>query len=752
MPPCTHGPGDSGSNGSRDELADQISQLRQGDHLCLIYEDAAEQMAAAVPFIADGLARNERCHHIVDDRTRDEVVRAMTDRGIDVGRAVARGSLVLSGKRDTYLSSGRFDPQGMIGFVGDAVRDAVSAGYSGLRVTGEMTWALGDEAGCDRIIEYEALLNGFFPGSRASAICQYNQARFPAEVVRDVLRTHPVAVLGDQVCPNIYYEPPDMVLGRTDERERVRWMVGRLREARSAERALQETGERFAAMVRQTAVGVAMADPEGRFVLANSRYCGMVGRGEGELLGLRMQDITHPDDLPGNAALFEKAVADGSSFEIEKRYVRPDGSAVWVRNCVSPIRDARSRTQYVLAVSADISERKRAEDERERLIGRLREADRRKDRFLATLAHELRNPLAPVRAALHILEAAGDDPLAAESAAEARAVLGRQIGHMVRLIDDLLDVARITTGRIVLQRRRVGLDEAVRAAVETARPLLDRMGHRLTVSLPEPPEPPVMLDADPTRLSQVLANLLNNAAKYTDAGGDIRLSAAREAGEAVIRVSDNGIGIPPDRLGRVFEMFHQVEGTVERSQKGLGIGLAVVKGLAELHGGRVEALSAGPGRGSEFVVRLPLPAAAPAVGPGGTGKAEPASGGPRLRVLVVDDSEDITAMQGTMLRILGHEVRTAGDGEQALAAGDSFRPDVVLMDLGMPRMDGYRAAREMRSRPWGRDATLVALSGWGQDEDRRRAAEAGFDRHLVKPVDFGELKRLLASCAARVRP
>jgi PAS domain S-box-containing protein len=367
----------------------------------------------------------------------------------------------------------------------------------------------------------------------------------------------------------------------------------------------------------------------------------------------------------------------------------------------------------------------------------LKEADRRKDEFLATLAHELRNPLAPIRNAVEVLKVTGPT---GPDLAWGRDVIERQAGQMARLLDDLLDVSRITRGRLELRKGRVTLAAAVESAVETSRPAIDGGGHRLTVTLP--PEP-VHLDADPVRLAQVFANLLNNAAKYTDRGGDVRLSAERAGQEVVVSVRDTGIGIAPEVLPRLFEMFSQAKPALERSQGGLGIGLSLVRGLAEMHGGRVEARSAGPGRGSEFVVRLPVAAA-----PEGHEQRPAEAEKPRatgLRVVVADDNRDAADTLAMMVRLMGHEVRIARDGQEAVEAAEAFRPDVVLLDIGMPRLNGYDAARRLRDRPWGRDLLLVAVTGWGQEEDRRRSKEAGFEHHLVKPASPAALEKLLGS-------
>ena len=368
----------------------------------------------------------------------------------------------------------------------------------------------------------------------------------------------------------------------------------------------------------------------------------------------------------------------------------------------------------------------------------LKEADRRKDEFLATLAHELRNPLAPIRIAVQLLRMAGALNPTAE---EARDMIDRQVSQMVRLVDDLLDVSRITRGKLDLRKEQVDFAAVVQSALETARPLIERSGHSLTVSLP--PEP-VLLEADPVRLSQVIANLLTNAAKYTNQGGHIGLIVKQVGAEVIVTVKDTGIGIASEHLPRLFEMFSQVAPALERSQGGLGIGLALVKGLVEMHGGSVVASSAGPGKGSQFVVRLPICKGSPGpkdLPPGnGDGVAHPT----KKKILVVDDNRDAADSLTMMLRLLGHEIHAAHDGLEAVEAASVFRPDVVLLDIGLPKLNGYEAARRIREQPWGRKMVLVAISGWGQEDDKRHASQAGIDHHLTKPVIPADLERLLA--------
>jgi PAS domain S-box-containing protein len=398
---------------------------------------------------------------------------------------------------------------------------------------------------------------------------------------------------------------------------------------------------------------------------------------------------------------------------------------------ISPVRDSAGRVIGASKVARDITARKAAEKA-------LQDADRRKDEFLAMLAHELRNPLAPIRNALHILHAKGPP---VPELQWARDVIDRQVRQMSRLVDDLLDVSRIRGGKIVLRKERVELASVVSSAVEASRPLIEKWGHELTVTLP--PEP-VYLEADATRLSQILTNLLNNAAKYTNQGGRIWLTGERQGDAVLVRVKDTGIGIPREMLPHIFEMFTQVERSLERSQGGLGIGLTLVQRLVALHGGTVEAHSDGPGKGSEFTIRLPVAAQATGEGPQGTADDEQAVAPAGCRILVVDDNRDAADTLAMLLRMMGHAVHTAHDGLEAVGSASVFQPDVALLDIGLPKLNGYEVARRVREQPGGDKVVLIALTGWGQEEDRRRSREAGFDYHLTKPVELDALQQLLA--------
>jgi signal transduction histidine kinase/ActR/RegA family two-component response regulator len=368
----------------------------------------------------------------------------------------------------------------------------------------------------------------------------------------------------------------------------------------------------------------------------------------------------------------------------------------------------------------------------------LKEADRRKDEFLAMLAHELRNPLAPIRTAVQLLRLR---ELAEPQRARARDVIERQVEHLVDLINDLLDVSRITRGVIALQKEPLLVSAIVARAVEIARPAIDGRQHELFIELPDES---LAVDGDRTRLVQVVSNILHNAAKFMEPRGKIRVRVARDGGYVVIKVADTGIGIAPDLLPTIFELFTQAHARSERAEAGLGIGLALIRRLTEMHGGTVTAHSDGTGRGTELTVRLPVLAAdlVPDLRDPVTMPALPDM--PSRRILVADDNDDAAESLTLRLQLAGHDVRTARNGAEALAIAGEFKPQIVLLDLGMPKMDGYETAREIRKRPWGRQATLIALTGWGQQKDRQRTTEAGFDRHLVKPVAEVELFEALA--------
>lgn len=449
---------------------------------------------------------------------------------------------------------------------------------------------------------------------------------------------------------------------------------------------------------------------------------------------IRLETL-HPDDRPRVAAEAASLarLADGQAHEAEYRLRHHSGQWRWFRSRETVFkRDAAGQVREVIGVATDIDISKRAAQA-------LREADQKKDDFIATLAHELRNPLAPIRNAVQVLrQQAPPDP----ELARCQDIIERQVGQMAHLLEDLLDISRITCGRLTLRLQPVSAATFITQAIEIARAVIDARGHVLSVTLP--PQP-LMVDGDLTRLAQTFSNLLINAAKYTDPGGRLALTAALDGDRLRVTVADNGIGIDADHLAQTFEMFNQGAPALARSQDGLGIGLSLVRGLVTLHGGEVSARSGGLRRGSPFTVLLPLaPGAGPAFAepPRVAAAAAPAAG---LRVLVADDSRDIAESLQMLLSMDGFEVVIAFDGEQAFERAQAQRPDIAPLDLGMPRLNGYELARRIRAQPWGAQMTLIARTGWGHASDRQRSHEAGFDHHIVKPVDPAALMALLGS-------
>jgi signal transduction histidine kinase/ActR/RegA family two-component response regulator len=432
--------------------------------------------------------------------------------------------------------------------------------------------------------------------------------------------------------------------------------------------------------------------------------------------------------------------SDDGGYRTEVRYQRPDGEIRWVSESGRVLRDEQGRSERMVGVTFDITDRKHAEEALRQAEGQLREQAERKDEFLAMLAHELRNPLAPIRNAVQILRLIGTSESKADKAYD---IIERQVGQLVRLVDDLLDVSRVSRGKVTLHRETIDLRDVARHALDTSQPLLSARGHAVQLSLPSEP---VRVLGDAGRLAQVLSNLLNNAAKYTDAGGRVEVAVTQEE-EAVITVRDNGRGLDAADQARVFDMFYQAERDLDRSEGGLGLGLALVKRLVELHGGAVRAPSPGRGLGSAFSVRLPL-AGVPVVSQQGTGQTPVTPAVRALRVLVVDDLPDAAETMAELLQLMGHDVLTAIDGGGAVELALRERPDLVLLDIGLPGLNGFEACRSMREG--GLTGTvIVAVSGYGNPEDRGLSQVAGFDEHLVKPVDPALLRALVDRCASR---
>ena len=611
------------------DLERRIARLRQGDHVCLIYDSAAEQVAALVPFVRMSLAAGERCLYVGSVTASRRLLRALMAAGVDTDREQERGALVLLSRREDWLPSGRFEPGAMMDLLRQAEQQALDDGFSGLRATWDMTWILEDNPGADRLVEYEAQLNGFLAGSRTSALCRYARSASPATLIESALHTHPLAVLGTQICPNSYYEPPDMVLGDRAPEDRVDWMIAQVRRARVGERKLEEVTLRLA----------------------------------------------------------QKSAA-------------------------------------------------------------LERANRAKEELLTMLAHELRNPLGTISNALQILRLTGEGD---ETWRRALDAAERQVLHQALLVDDLLEASRVTRGQIELHCEDLDLAQLVRETVDGYGASLRSNGLELDLELPAEPLP---VRGDRLRLSQALANLLHNATKFTPPGGRINVRAFRgaEGKRAEVTVRDTGAGIGPEVLPHVFEIFTQADDSLDRARGGLGVGLAVVKGLVELHGGEVVAASEGVGKGSEFSLLLPLRHELPATVPAGVGRNDSAKAdnGTR-RILLVEDNPDAAATTRDFLELFGHQVELANSGTDGVKAAREFHPEVVLCDLGLPGMDGFEVAAELRRDPSTASAKLIAVTGYGRDEDRRRSKEAGFDLHLTKPVDPTQLRAALKPEAEAAR-
>lgn len=686
----------------------------------LIPTDALVAMAAENARLRSRLAESEELLHAIRDGEVDALVieggggpRIFTLQGLDAESNRFRGT-ILRHVGDAVLVA---DPDDRIVYMNPAAERLYAT---------QASFALGRHL---HELYHEIALESGSPAERDRALERHGAWR--GEVLH---RRHDGAELPLEVNVTVFRDGAirgTLILSRD------------IRQRREAERALKRSEERnrqnaalFAEIIEQAPGGVYVVDAEFRMLAVNTEALPVFASVQ-PLLGRDFTEVMHT--VWGSEVGQRCADIFHHTLETGERYVSPRFEEVradtglaqayeWETQRVT-LPDGRFG---VVCYFNDVTERKRVEQQ-------LRDADRRKDEFLATLAHELRNPLAPVRNAVHVLQLRGGDHPELRWASD---VIDRQVQQMIRLIDDLMDVSRVNQGRMELRRERAWLGAVVRGALETSRPLVEEGGHALDVSMPAPD---VLVDCDPTRLAQVVLNLLNNAAKYTPHGGRITLAVAVRGDDVVLRVRDTGIGIPREALPTIFGMFSQVEGALSRSHGGLGIGLFLVRRLVELHGGRIEAHSDGAGQGSEFVVQLPIVLhdaaggdAVPAAPPAGLPESH-------LRIAVVDDNEDAAISLAMLLELMGNTARIAHDGHAALALVEQFQPQVVLLDIGLPGMNGYEAARAIRMTEAGRQMLLVAVTGWGQLGDRQRAVAAGFDHHMVKPVDPQALMTLIST-------
>ena len=505
-----------------------------------------------------------------------------------------------------------------------------------------------------------------------------------------------------------------------------------LTERKLHEEALRQSEERFRLLIEGvTDYAIYMLDAEGVVTSWNTGAELIKGYSRGEIIGKHFSRFYTPEDLQAGRPWEELATARRSGrSEAEGWRLKKNGDRFWARTVLNALHDSDGHLRGFAKVTQDLSERRHIQD--------LEKASQNVNEFIAMLAHELRNPLAPIRNAVHIM---GQVPAGDPTQQAMRETIDRQSAQLSRIVEDMLDIARITRGALAIESRHLDMGDVVRQAVETSTPAIEAGRHSLVLDLPSEV---LAVVGDPHRLTQVLSNILNNAARYTPNGGSIAIRACVEQGDAVVRVRDSGRGIEPDKIERIFDMFVQGRAPLQRVGGGLGIGLALARRIAELHGGSVEARSEGTNRGSEFTLRMPLAAAAKAI-PARTEERPKPEAGRMLarRVLVVDDNVDAAAMLDMLLRSLGHETRVAHDGIAALRVAGEFRPDIVLLDIGMPGLDGYEVARRLRSLAKDRRLRIVAVTGWGQEADRLLSREAGFDLHLVKPVDATDLAQAL---------
>jgi PAS domain S-box-containing protein len=508
------------------------------------------------------------------------------------------------------------------------------------------------------------------------------------------------------------------------------------------ERGAEAERSRLITLIENSTDFIAVCDLDATPVFVNRAGLELVGLDSADAARrTKVWEFFFPEDQARIRGELFPTVLEKGHAELEVRFRNfKTGAPRWMAYKLFLVTGEAGKPIGVGTVSQDITHRKELEDNLRKLAAELSLADKRKDEFIATLAHELRGPLAPLSNVLELWKRS----TSAEQLEQARERMERQLRQMVRLVDDLLDVNRITHNRLDLRETRVELATVVEQAVEAVRPLADAAGHTLTVTLAEEP---CYLRGDLARLAQVFGNLLSNSCKYMDPGGRIALTARREGGQVSVTVEDTGMGIPPDKLDSVFEMFSQVDSSRERAQGGLGIGLTLVKRLVAMHGGTVEAHSAGVGKGSQFVVRLPIDDSEPAK----VAAAAPVqrSAEPRHRVLVVDDNTDAATSLAVLLELEGHKALAVHDPFGAIDAAEKYHPDVVLLDIGLPKMNGHEVCRHLRERPWGKDLVVIALTGWGQSEDRRQSQDAGFDGHLVKPVSYETFAAMLRSLKSR---
>ncbi len=708
---------------------------QEAEHFVQFYETDAFLLNSLRDFIGAGLATDDACIVVATEAHREGLDERLLAYGLDVAAARAAGRYVALDAAETlaqFMVNGAPEPGRFTQVIEPLVQQAAQ-GNRRVRIFGEMVALLWAEGNQESAIGLEELWNQLLKTHPFVLFCAYPMDGFGGERVAapfgHVCSTH------SRVVPAESYtaltEPDDRLRMIVELQQKAQALEAEIAERQRTEEQLRRSQQELSDFVENAVVGLHWVGPDGTILWANQAEMELLGYPREEYIGRHIAEF-HAD--PPVIADILQCLTDGQQIHgYEARLLCKDGS---IKDVLIDSNVYRVDGQFIhtRCFTRDISDRKRAEEA-------LKQANRRKDEFLAMLAHELRNPLAPIRSAVEVLRRLGPPEPQLQ---QARDVIDRQVTHLTRLVDDLLDTARITQGKITLRKEKLELMTVIGRALETSRPLIEARRHQLHVSLPQDSMP---LEGDLVRLAQVVSNLLNNAAKYTEEGGQIWLTAELSEFEILLRVRDNGVGISASLLPHLFDLFTQADRSLDRSEGGLGIGLALVRSLVEMHSGRVEAFSPGPNQGSEFVVHLPrLTKAALRGKTAAVAAAAPAPTPTSCRrILVVDDSVDSAACMALLFRLDGHEVQVAHDGRAALDIARMFQPQVVLLDIGLPGIDGYEVARRLREWPEMQKTILIALTGYGRAEDQRLAEQAGFDHHLTKPVDPDTVEALVNS-------
>ena len=719
------------------ELAPTASwrEAEEAQHFVQFYEHETVLLESVSAFIHNGVESGAAATVIATHAHLEEIKRQARAQGFDLATLRERQQLVMLDAGEALskiMDRGVPQRSPFMEIVGSVIADARRR-YPRVVVFTELAALLWRDGQQSAALQIEELWNMFAKRQTFTLFCAYPLQDCGSEA-------HQIPFEG--ICASHQQVIPAESYVTLPSRERLKHISQLQQKAHALERELhrRRSAERslalLAAVVESSDDAIISKTPDGRILSWNAGAIRLFGYRPEEVIGKPITVIIPPECHQEEQHVLERLRRGERIEHFETVRVAKDGHHVQVSVTLSPVRDANGSVIGASKIARDITERRRADEA-------LREADRRKDEFLAVLAHELRNPLAPVRYALAMSKKVGRT---GEQQKRAEEIIDRQVEHMSRLLDDLLDVSRITRGKLELRKSWIELASIITAAVETARPVLDAKHHALSLELPQET---VRIDADPVRMAQVFANLLINAAKYTDPGGRIQLRAWRDGQHVAVAVCDNGIGISPDMMSQLFTPFFQARSALERSEGGLGIGLALVRGLVTLHGGSVEARSEGPQRGSEFIVRLPSGAAVPQPQQAGVdSQAAPAVPSSPLRVIVADDNRDSAETCAALLQLCGHQVQIAHTGREALELAESLHPHAMLLDIGMPELDGYTLAGKIRGTAWGRGVTLIAITGWGQEDDKRRALAAGFNHHLTKPIDPNTLEALLHGVGA----